>query len=251
MRMKVAKKWNNKAPEPKRPTVLYFRKVNRISTSDSRVALSSMAGKVRLKNTRRGLRCFRSSLILMKAVTAVLMRRACRMRSIPAIAVLVVTAVAGCVAPPPRNTSSPSIVTDARAANARESSTPRQDVVRSRRPVEAESAPSTLPAYEVRESAFSDFGMSVKTNFEVKWGGKIEWMVVTAVAEGSSASRMGVAAGDRVLAIDGRQITEMDRDAMLDAFFQRKKGDRSRFLMLGERQALPRFVILAASRPGS
>ena len=110
-------------------------------------------------------------------------------------------------------------------------------------------ATSTLAAYEVRESAFSDFGMSVKTNFEVKWGGNIEWMVVTGVAAGSSASRMKIALGDRILAIDGRKITEMDRDAMLDALFQRKKGDRSRLLVLGHREALPRFLIVIANRP--
>src|SRR5688500_11750156 len=35
-----------------------------------------------------------------------------------------------------------------------------------------------LPSYEVRESAFSDFGMSVRTNLEVKFGAHVEWMLV-------------------------------------------------------------------------
>ena len=112
-------------------------------------------------------------------------------------------------------------------------------------------APSKLAAYEVRESAFSDFGMSVKTNFEVKLGGGIEWMVVTGVEPGSSASRVGVALGDRILAIDGRKSTEMDRDAMHERLFQRKKGERSRLLVLGQREALPRFIVLVANRPES
>jgi membrane-associated protease RseP (regulator of RpoE activity) len=117
------------------------------------------------------------------------------------------------------------------------------------RPPKSATPPVALEAYEVRESAFSDFGMSVKTNFEVKWGGNVEWMTVTAVAPASSASRAGIAAGDRILAIDGRKISEMDRDAMLAALFQRKKGDRSRLLVLGPREGLPRFVSLIANRP--
>jgi S1-C subfamily serine protease len=116
-------------------------------------------------------------------------------------------------------------------------------------PLKSATAPVTLAAYEVRESAISDFGMSVKTNFEVKWGGNVEWMTVTAVAAGSSASRAGIAAGDRILAIDRRKISEMDRDDMLDALFQRKKGDRSRLLVLRPREGLPRFVSLIANRP--
>ncbi len=115
----------------------------------------------------------------------------------------------------------------------------------------AERNASSLPAYEVRESAFSDFGMSVKTNFEVKWGGNIEWMVVTDVAADSSAARVGIRTGDRILAIDERLVTAMDRDAMLDSLFQRKKGDPARLLVLGLKQALPRFVTVVASRPAS
>ncbi len=106
-----------------------------------------------------------------------------------------------------------------------------------------------MSAYEVRESALSDFGMSVKTNFGVKWGGDVEWMLVTAVAVASSAAQAGLAPGDRLLAIDGRLIAEMNRDAMLEALFHRKKGETVRVLVLGRGQALPRFVTLTASRP--
>lgn len=110
------------------------------------------------------------------------------------------------------------------------------------------SPPSVLPAYEVQERAFSDFGMSVKTNFDVKWGGEVEWMIVTDVALRSSAAVMGVRVGDRILAIDAVQVTTLTRDAMLDILFHRKKADRSRFLLLGEKESLPRFVWLVAAR---
>lgn len=105
-----------------------------------------------------------------------------------------------------------------------------------------------LPAHEVRESAFCDFGMSVKTNLEVKWGGDVEWMLVIGVDAGSSAAKLDLKVGDRILAIDGKLVSELSRDAMLAALFQRKKGDRVQFLVLGFRQALPRFVTLTANR---
>ena len=113
----------------------------------------------------------------------------------------------------------------------------------------AQTEPVALRAYEVRESAFSDFGMSVTTNFEVQWGGKIEWMTVNAVAGGTSADLAGLAPGDRIMAIDGQLVVGMERDAMLGLFFQRKKGERSRLLVLGRRQAMPGFVNLIANRP--
>jgi predicted metalloprotease with PDZ domain len=118
------------------------------------------------------------------------------------------------------------------------------------RNMENQAEPQKLAAYEVRELAFCDFGMSVKTNFEVKWGGRIEWMQVSGVDAGSSAARLDLRVGDKILAIDGRLISELERDAMLEALFQRKKGDRSQFLVLGVRQALPRFVTLVANRAG-
>jgi C-terminal processing protease CtpA/Prc len=103
----------------------------------------------------------------------------------------------------------------------------------------------------VKESAFSDFGMSVKTNLEVKFGADVEWMFVIGVNAGSSAAKANLSVGDRIMAIDGRLVTELDRDAMLAALFQRKKGDRVQFLLLGLKQPLPRFVTLVANRPGS
>jgi predicted metalloprotease with PDZ domain len=110
-------------------------------------------------------------------------------------------------------------------------------------------APATvLPAYAVRETAFSDFGMSVKTNFDVQWGGHVAWMVVTAIDAGSSAAQRRLGVGDRILAIDGRQITTFDRDAMLAALFHRKTGETARLLVLGPKEALPRFVMLVARR---
>jgi hypothetical protein len=108
---------------------------------------------------------------------------------------------------------------------------------------------TVLPAYAVRETAFSDFGMSVKTNFDVQWGGHVAWMVVTAIDAGSSAARQRLGVGDRILAIDGRPVTTFDRDAMLAALFHRKQGETSRLLVLGPKEALPRFVTLAARRP--
>lgn len=111
------------------------------------------------------------------------------------------------------------------------------------------SDPLTLDAYEVRESAFSDFGMSVKTNFEVQWGGRVAWMLVSGVVAGSSAAQQRLAPGDKIMAIDGQLITDLERDAMLALFFQRKPGERARVLVLSRGDALPRFTNLVASRP--
>jgi C-terminal processing protease CtpA/Prc len=74
-------------------------------------------------------------------------------------------------------------------------------------------------------------------------------MLVTAVAAGSSAAQAALAPGDRILAVDGRLVGEMNRDAMLEVLFRRKKGESSRLLLLGRGQALPRFVTLVANRP--
>ena len=105
----------------------------------------------------------------------------------------------------------------------------------------------TLPAFEVRESAFCDFGVSVKTNVEVKWGGAIEWMQVSGVEPGSLAAARNLRVGDQVLAIDKRPVTELDRDSMLEVLFQREKGDRSQLLILAVGEALPRFVTLVSN----
>lgn len=108
-----------------------------------------------------------------------------------------------------------------------------------------------MQAYEVREAAFSDFGMSVKTNFDVRWGGRVEWMIVTAIDAASSAERAKLEAGDRILAIDGKLVTAMERDEMLACFFQRRNGETARVLVLGRVEPLPRLVTLAAQRPAA
>lgn len=167
----------------------------------------------------------------------------------PAITALTATVIVGCTTAP--RTIFPASAVENRPPAARQSSPSRSAAQSEAQDPNVQSIPTTLQAYEVRESAFSDFGMSVKTNFEVKWGGTVEWMLVTAVAAGSSASRMGIVAGDRIMAIDGRRVTDLDRDAMLDLLFQRKKGDTSRLLVFGQKDAFPRFVTLAASRPGA
>jgi hypothetical protein len=163
----------------------------------------------------------------------------------------VVAAIAGCATGPASGDTAPvsSVASSSPAPSARGSSP-----TAARPPSPKRTAPATedlikLKAYEVKESAFSDFGMSVKTNFEVIGGADVEWMLVSAVAPGSSAARMNLSAGDRILAIDGRQVTELSRDAMLERLFQRKPGDTSRLLVLGRKDALPRFVTLSATRP--
>jgi predicted metalloprotease with PDZ domain len=172
-----------------------------------------------------------------------------RMKFNPAITALATVVIAGCTTAP--RTIRPASAVDTPAATA-PNAAPSRAAGRGDAPdLNVPSIPTTLEAYEVKESAFSDFGMSVKTNFDVKWGGTVEWMLVTAVAAGSSAARMGIVAGDRIMAIDGRRVTDLDRDAMLDLLFQRKKGDTSRLLVFGQKDAFPRFVILAASRPGA
>ncbi len=158
--------------------------------------------------------------------------------------IFLVLLVAGCTTEVRREPTAAAVVGEGPSRTNNPSSHPAP--ARTPRP---KSDPLKLAAYEVKESAFSDFGMSVKTNFEVKWGGHIEWMTVSAVATPSSASRMGLAAGDRIMAIDGRLVTEMDRDAMLEKLFQRKKGETSRILVIGPQDPLPRFVMLVAHRP--
>jgi hypothetical protein len=156
---------------------------------------------------------------------------------------------AGCATNPPGALSGPSAPAHSSPSAVRDSAPIATPHPGKKRPPPTTEELIKLKAYEVKESAFSDFGMSVKTNFEVIGGGDIEWMLISAVAPGSSAARMNLGAGDRILAIDGRQVTELNRDAMLERLFQRKKGETSRLLVLGRRDALPRFVILSASRP--
>ncbi len=111
----------------------------------------------------------------------------------------------------------------------------------------ARSAAITLEAFEVQESAFSDFGMSVKYECAgaVEW--RLEWMQVSGVATASSAAKAGLVIGDRILAIDGRSVAALSRGEMLEILFGRKKGESSRLLVLGNGQALPHFISLIAS----
>jgi membrane-associated protease RseP (regulator of RpoE activity) len=109
--------------------------------------------------------------------------------------------------------------------------------------------PIALPGYEVREAVFTDFGLSVRTNPEVKFGAAITWMQISAVLPGSAAAQLGLLPGDSILALDGRPITEFDRDAMLAILFLRKQGDRVDLLILGEHGGMPRFIALNALRP--
>lgn len=155
---------------------------------------------------------------------------------------------AGCAVAPEHR--APAIAVRPVAARAAEAVQARDADGRETRRQEAAAPTATLEAYEVRESAFSDFGMSVRTNLEVKWGGGVAWMLVSAVEPGSSAARRGIVAGDRILAIDGRAVTELGRDAMLDVLFHRKKGEAARMLVLAQGEALPRFLTLVASPPG-
>ncbi len=105
-----------------------------------------------------------------------------------------------------------------------------------------------LPAYRVQEGAFSDFGMSVKTNFEVASGGHIQWMEVSGVEPGGSAAARGLAVGDRILALDTVAVTTLSKAAMLEALFQRKRGAQMRVLVMAQRDAFPRFVVVVAGR---
>lgn len=101
----------------------------------------------------------------------------------------------------------------------------------------------------MQEGAFSDFGMSVKTNFEVVTGGNVQWMEVSALAPGGSAAARGLVAGDRIRALDAVAVTTLNQTAMLEALFQRKKGEQMRVLVMAQGDVFPRFVVLVASRP--
>lgn len=105
-----------------------------------------------------------------------------------------------------------------------------------------------LPVYRVQEGAFSDFGMSVKTNFEVASGGPVQWMEVSGLEPGGSAAVRGLAVGDRILALGGVEVTTLSKAAMLEALFQRKKGEPMRVLVMAARDAFPRFIVLVAGR---
>lgn len=106
-----------------------------------------------------------------------------------------------------------------------------------------------LAPFRVQEWAFNDFGMSVKTNVEVMWGENVQWMEVSALEAGGSAAARGLSPGDRILALEGVPVVKLNKAAMLEALFQRKKGEHVRVLVMSPRDPLPRFVVLVASRP--
>ena len=170
------------------------------------------------------------------------------MRLTAAIALILLAGAAGCANPPataPRGSAaaeSPDPARDESPASPAQTAPPRT-------PAKATGVPVDLPVYEVRESAFTDFGMSVRTNLAVKWGDSVEWMEVSGVAPGTSAAKQHLSPGDRILAIDGELITKFGRDSMLGALFQRKAGDRAVLLLLSPQQGLPRYVTLTAERP--
>lgn len=116
----------------------------------------------------------------------------------------------------------------------------------SRAPTEiGESELYQLPKFTVTRKGFLNFGLSVITNVEVTLGGKIEWMRVGVVLPGLPASRQGLFTGVEILAIDGTPISQLSREDMLHALFERESGDHVRLLVYSRHLgSLPRFVSL-------
>ena len=108
-----------------------------------------------------------------------------------------------------------------------------------------------LPRFEVREGGakFTDFGMSVVTNFGVVFGGKIAWMRVGTVVPGSSAALLGLHPDDEIFAIDEVKLADLSRRQMLETFFHRKRGDRIKLLVRDHRTRHLRLVELSANDP--
>ena len=107
----------------------------------------------------------------------------------------------------------------------------------------------TLPKFVVTAEGFVNFGFSVITNREVRQGGMVKWMRVGVGIPGSIAAESGLFTGDQVYAIDGVPVTELTRDAMLSALFQRNMGDHPRLAVLARRHGyLPIWVILGEAR---
>lgn len=109
--------------------------------------------------------------------------------------------------------------------------------------------PTPLPAFKVQEWAFADFGLSVKTNFEVAVGERVQWMEVSSTEPDSSARKAGLLPGERILAINARQVTGLTKSGLEELLFLRKAGEQVRLLVLGPGHGLPRFVSLVAARP--
>lgn len=95
-----------------------------------------------------------------------------------------------------------------------------------------------LPKYVVTEKGFVKFGFSVVTNTEVKHGGRIKWMRVGLVIPGSPAARNNLDPWDTILAIDRVIVTDLDREGMLQALFQKHSGDGLTLHILSRRRGL-------------
>ena len=159
--------------------------------------------------------------------------------------------VAGCVAPPSGGVSS-AMRTNGELRAASAAGEGRADGGGTAQAAPANEGPGGEPvrmgAVRVQEWAFSDFGMSVKTNFGVASGENVQWMEVSALEPGGSAVARGLAPGDRILAIERVPVTELNKSAMLAVLFQRKKGEQVRVLVMARGDPLPRFVVLVAGR---
>ena len=170
------------------------------------------------------------------------------MRFLLATTFLLLAGATGCTTPPEPGTDGSAATRPASPPSAPAPTSAKPAAARRVQPRDGDPA-SALPVYEVRESAFTDFGMSVKTNVEVKWGDAVAWMEVSSVAPDSSAAKKGLRPGDRILALDGELITKFGRDSMLEALFQRKAGERAELLVMNTGQALPHYVTLTAAKP--
>lgn len=83
-----------------------------------------------------------------------------------------------------------------------------------------------LPEYKVQAKGISDFGMSIRTNPGVLWGGSVGRMRVGEVVPDSAAAMAGLKRGQWILEVDGAPVAELRRGSMLRKFFRREVGDR-------------------------
>jgi membrane-associated protease RseP (regulator of RpoE activity) len=104
-----------------------------------------------------------------------------------------------------------------------------------------------LPPFEVRESGFTNFGISILTNKAVATGGKVEWMIVSAVAPGSAASLAGLSPGDRIYSIDGASVLKFSKAQMLGTFFHKTIGAELRLEVADPRTQARRIVTLTCN----
>jgi predicted metalloprotease with PDZ domain len=104
-----------------------------------------------------------------------------------------------------------------------------------------------LPPFEVRESGFTNFGISILTNKAVATGGKVEWMIVSAVAPGSGASLAGLSPGDRIYSIDGESVVKFSKAQMLSTFFHKTIGTELRLEVADPRTQARRIVTLTCN----